>query len=365
MDSPVYGGSLIDALRRVIKDTGWVYPQFEFSVTGATTAILEVTDGHFLVTASGGGVPSSDLLLKQDTTATIELLVATLSAKLGYVATLIEDGNPNHASTDLMVLGPTSCLNTTIILKTRRWSDDELATVLQMAIDRHTLSADPDEFINWNPPYTIATVPASHQYVILLLAQIELLKMQVLDATRRRGTDLTPEQFMGLKQSFEAEYDSLLARSKQRQPKYTEENTRDLGTGDGIQGSFVRRRPGDIYSSHTQAPQPPASYLSAKVLGSGKVFLEWTPCYDASFYRYELWRHTTDEVSCFFKYVQPAGSLPETGEKVRMEFNPRKTNWVDGATAALTPGTYYYRVYVFNKNELYTGSDPVLAVEVT
>jgi hypothetical protein len=65
-DSPVYGSTLIASLRRILKDTVWSYPQFDFLISSGTSATVEVTDGHF-ITINGGGGTAVDFLLALST----------------------------------------------------------------------------------------------------------------------------------------------------------------------------------------------------------------------------------------------------------------------------------------------------------
>lgn len=357
-NSPVYEGGLRDKLRRLIKDTAWTYPQFTFQVTGGTACTVEVTDNHFITV--GTGVPSVDFVLTNTGYETIELLVSALrNADATYQVTLIEDGNPNHVSNDLGLIGPTDCFAQSVVFRTRRWSDEEFDDVLQNAIDRHAIVLPPDKYYNWQPPYTVATVPANHHYLILLLAQIEVLKMQMADSTRRRGLELQPEQFVTLKQALEDEYrnsiESLTRRNAERHP----EDTEDLGSGNIIQGQFYRRKPGEFFVMGANAPYPLPTTVDAEALGSGKTLLRWKPSIQQEFYKYEIWRGTTVAVSNEHLYVRPQGSVTATGELVKTIWDRNSTRWVDGVENTVTPGAYYYRIYTFNRGGLYSGSAPI------
>jgi hypothetical protein len=251
------------------------------------------------------------------------------------------------------------------LFKTRRWSDSEIREALERAIARHTLSVEPDSFYGWQPPYTVESVPTTHHYLILLLAQIEMLKLQLQDTQQRRGIDLQPEQFVTLKQALEDEYRSTLDLMVRRRPVLTEETAQDLGTGDFLMGQYFRRRAGDTISPSVHSVPPLATQMEITALGSGKAQLKWKPSTESNFLRYEIWRsNTTAEMNIDHLFVKPAGSLTANCVLVFTEYDRNATNLIDGYSTALTAGTYWYRIYTYNRNGQYTGCD-VHSVVVT
>jgi hypothetical protein len=367
-NSPAYGVSLVDELRAIVKDTAWIYGQFDFEITAGTVALVEVTDTLFKTTTTGGPA-ALNLDLDHAAYATIELLVNYLNTQANTRATLLEDADPHHTSTDLRVMVPTVCLNTKAILYTRRYSDTELEGCLNRALLRHNFSIPIDPTAPWTGNYTLATVPPAHYQFILLLGQIEVLKMQVMDGVKRRGTDLTADTFNALRTALEEEYQRTLDRYLAKQDHISVADTEDLGSGVIVQGTLTRNssryvpagqwEPGFRVVPSAQAQAPAVCALSAVALGSGLVKLLWVRSRDLHFRRYELWRHTADTVSNISNYVRPAGAIAALGERLHQEEDQQVTIWVDGATTALTPGDYFYRLYVYTDNEDFAEGDVV------
>ena len=381
-DSPTYGATLTDELRKIIKDTAWVFGQMELQAIAGTSALVEVTDDTLITTTAGAGAPVAQHLHFSDAAnSTIEGLIAVLKAA-SYDAEALEDADPHHATTDLRIMGPTNCLNTKVILYTRRFSDAELDACVLRAVQRHNLSVPIDPALPFTGVYTPATVPAAHQQFILLLAQIEVLKVQVMDGVKRRGTDFTVEQFGALSNALETEYDRTLQRYLARRNVLTPEQAEDIGAGIIVQGTITRqaaRYPSNsaLWPYETSelagnrrtvpgaASQPLATpTLTGEALGAGKVKLTWTRNRSTEFEKYELWRNTSATVSNISDVVRPAGAIDAQGERIRTETIQSQCIWVDGATDALAAGDYWYILYVFNNNGDQTGS-AVVKVTVT
>lgn len=383
-DSPTYGTGLADKLRVLIKDTAYQYPQLRVGVPAGgviTTATLEVVDDSISVFLNGTE-SLIDLSPESDDAETIEKLVPVLqdihaSLQVG----LVGDGDPHHASLALQPIPPTNIYSTSVLLYTRKWSDADLQSAIDRAVERHnfrvpvSLSAP-----IWTGNYTAVTVPSNHHQFILTLAHIEVLKMMAQDVARRRNTDVSVSDWNTLISVLETSYNSdMLAylESLDRRAD-TEVETEELGSGDVILGNLYREA--GFYSARRSAsrasgygaqrtpgavlPSPPTPTLTATALGSGAVKLSWSRNRDTSFGKYELWRGTTASVSNESDFAQPSGSLVATGEKIRTEASQHQVIWVDGALAPLPAGTYYYRLYTFNRNNLFSGSS-VVSVSVT
>lgn len=383
-DSPTYGVTLTDKLRTIIKDTAWTFGQMELqSLTGAS-ALVEVTDDTLITTTTGTGAPASQQLhFAEEANATIEQLASVLNAA-GYIAVLLEDADPHHATTDLRVIGPTDCFTAKVILSTRRFSDAELDACVLRAVQRHNVSVPIDPVLPFLGTYTAATVPVAHHQFVLLLAQIEVLKVQVMDGVKRRGTDFSVESFSALANALETEYDRTLQRYLTRRNVLTPEQSDVIGAGEIVQGVITReaaRYPsnsalwpfsmGDSFLGRrivpgSQSLAPAVPTLIATALGLGLVKLTWTRNRDTMFDHYEIWRNTTSEVGSIVSnisdLVRPAGAIAAQGEKIRTEAIQVQCIWVDGAMtpldAALAPvlpaitkvANYWYILYVFNKN---------------
>jgi len=351
-NSPKYGEAILDELRRVIKDTSYESGQFELQ--GPAGSLVEVSDGHLI--ASGPAAFDYDLAAGGEHGTIEQLVLAIQTEHSSFTAKLIEDGDPNHDSTDIRMMPPVAISSAPFLFKTRRWSDSELSTAVDRAVGRHNLSVPIDPTLGYEGPHTAATIPKDHEYFIILLSQIELMKMLVQDAIKRRGTDLSAGDYSTIKASLEDEYNAALTRYlASRTGALPTEATEDMGSGDIIIGHSYRE---PLHSpAHGRwvrdmiAPEPPMVQLMATTLPGGRVQLRWEPSRYISFWKYELWRNTSPIVSNISDYVQPRGSIPAQGVKIREEFQQGVYQWVDGYTNGPLPtGTYYYRLYLFDRN---------------
>lgn len=381
-DSPVYGTLLRDRLRKLIKDTSYEYPQLDIRVVSGAyaSATVEVLDDSLVLTRD-----ASTSTLSFGTYPTIELLLAPLRAIADVTVRLVGDGDPNHVTQGLQVIPPTNCLNRTVMLYSRRWSDSELDYLIDLAVQRHNLSIPIDGLTGWTGNYTSADVPTNHQQMVLTLAQIEVLKAKIQDSLKRRGTDMSSTDFTQLIGALETQYSADLARYREwlRDRVPTLEESASLDAGQIIVGTQLREtgfyqsraasahltsRSGWIGRSRrvpsAAVPAPTAPVLSATQISAGVVKLTWTENRELSFDKYELWRGTSADLSNESEYAQPSGSIPATGTKIRTEVASHRPLWVDGATTALTADTYYYRVYAFNRNGRYASSN-IVSVTVT
>jgi len=379
-DSPTYGAGILDELRRILKDTAYEYPQFSMECTdgAASSAIVEVTDSTLVTTITGGTTSNLSISLTNANYATIEKLVNYINTQSNYSATMIGDGDPNHASSDLQIMPPSSIKVTNVIFRSRRWADSELSNAVDRAVSRHNLSIPNELGLNYAGNYTAANLPKEHWYFVLLLSQIEAIKILIQDSSKRRGIDLNVTDAIAIKVALESEYTDQLNRFLARSNALlTEDDTKDLGSGDVLIGHSYREslRTGNDWSvngyrypsgPHTVgygiSPKPSTETLTVKPLGSGKVQVTWTRNRDTSFWKYELWRSTDSDVSNIADTVQPAGAIESDAVKVRTEYWQEKSNWIDGAATALDVGTYYYTLYVFNRNSEQTQSNVVKVV---
>ena len=365
-DTATVATGLVGELREQIKDTAWVHTQFSVrvSATGVTSAILEIEEGAFSIAVVGGSVPSVDVQLTSTSYNTVGK-IATYLASLGYDVQFAESGDPNHPSTDIGVQAPTSVLNNTYHIKTRRWSDAELNSLLRNAMRRHNTSVPHMTQLNYTGDYTLDNVPDNHKYFVVLLAQIEMLKTLVSDSSKRRGTDLNVADYDTWKRSLEDEYaaalDNLVKSAEATPPPVLTEQDQ----GDIIIGHSYRYRFGARYPNRSPmipaalAPMPKPVTIVGISYEDGVVMLEWTRSRDLAFHKYEVWRGTTDDVSNRSRVVTPVNVITFDGTLVHTQPLQHKTVYIDGVATALTPGLYYYRIYTYNQNGDFSASQAV------
>lgn len=363
MDSPNSGGGLLDEFRRQIGDTSYTYVQMEIVCDdpAATVALVEVTDTHLLTTISGGTALPLNIDLASSDADTVEKLVQRIRESDQYSANVVSDGESQHASSDLEIIPAKDCLRRKVQLKSRRWSDSEMEEFLEKGVVR--LGRDIGQ------TFTLTTVPSSVKDLVFLLATLAVYWDQINNATKRRGVDLRVADFQTLHSTLLDEYDRALKAYRSQQPApiavLTPEQLDDLGAGEVIVGTQIRRnlRTGRMTPS-SAAGYPAAESLMATFMGGAKIRLDWTRSHTSNFYRYELWRGTTNGVSNASEVALPLGSIPVTGLKIATLSDVERTLWVDGGTAPLPPGTYYYRLYVYNANGLWAASEVVSAAVV-
>lgn len=357
---------LLGELREQIKDTAWNHPQFSISVGGGASSVtLEIEEDGLSVTVVGGTAPSADVSFTNSSYNTIEKVVRYLQSLGGYNVEFTESGDPRHASTDLARQAPTSILNTGYVARTRRWSDAELTSLLTNAMRRHNSSVPHMVQLNYTGDYTFDTIPEKHKYFIILLAQIEMLKTLISDASKRRGTDLNVADYDTWKRSLEDEYASALDRLIKGAESTPPVELTEIDQGDVVIGHSYRTRLRPAYPHFNRvipsqiAPMPKASTITAIHEEDGVVLLEWSRNRDMNFYKYEVWRGETDEVSNRSRTITPVNIITFDGALVHTQSLQYKTTFIDGTVTPLDPGLYYYRVYVYNMNGEYVGSQPV------
>jgi hypothetical protein len=355
-DSPNSRGGLLNEFRRLIGDTTYRYIQCEISCddSSATGALLEITDSHLITTITGGTADSLDLDLTQPQFDIIELLVNEVRSHPLYSARVASDGEGTHASGDLEIIAPKVILRNFVQLRSRRWSDSELEDLLETALIK--LGRDTGS------TYDLTTVPSRVKDLMFLLATVSMYWDQINNATKRRGLDLRVEDFRTLHQTLLDEYDRSLKAFKATEPPpistLTEEQIDEMQSGEIIVGTQFRRnlRTQRMVPS-VAVPFPASESLLATFIGGAKVRLDWSRSRTHAFHHYEVWRGTDNTVSNASEISRPLGALPQTGTKIATVYESERTLWVDGGTSPLPPGTYFYRLYIYNINGEWAASD--------
>lgn len=352
-NSPSNDGGLLNEFRRRIGDTAYTYTQCEISCddASATIALLQVSDSHLITTlANAAEAIALTLDLHDVAYGTIERLVHYINSQAGYAARVASDGEGIHVSADFEVIAPKDILRRYVQLKTRRWSDAELEDFLLRAVSK--LSRDT------NKRFDIVTLPSQMRDLLFLLGTLGVYWDQINNATKRRGLDLSVDDFRTLHGAITDEYERSLKSYLAQQEIIESEELEDTGgSGDIILGTQYRRnlRTGRLTPS-ALSPYPPAATIAAAFIGGGKVQVNWTPVRISNFNHFELWRGTTPELNNLSEVARPLGSIAATGVKLTLEYAPERTLWVDGGTSPLPPGTYFYRLYTYNHNGQYTSS---------
>jgi hypothetical protein len=358
-DSPNLSDGIVGEFRRKIGDTVYNFAQFTFQCKDpvSSVALVEISDNNLLTDITAGSAAELNIDLSDPAVDTIEKLVAHINAQSQYRAALLADGDALHPSTDLEIIPPKDCLRKDVQLKTRRWGDAELLLFLQEALSTHSR--------NTGLQMDITHYPSSHKDFILLLAQVAMYWDQINNATKRRGLDLRVDDFRSLHEALLSQYERMIAAWKAQLETTTTDPTLVEGAGDVILGTQYRRnlRTGRL-SPSAVSPYPTASTIIGIDIGGGKVRLDWGRSRIANFSHYEVWRDTVDAVSNISEIARPSGAVPSTSVKVRKEYDIERILWIDGGTAPLPPGTYYYRLYVYNHNGEWASSDVISVVVV-
>jgi hypothetical protein len=357
--------TLLLELRQALKDVAFSMPQFDIKITAGSTGLLEMTADHLILT--GSAVSANVALGNVDS---VENLVLSLNTIGNVEATLVTDADPTHSTLDFQVVTPpANILQQPMVINSHRWSDDELMFFIKRAISRHNHSVAVDPSLGYVGNYTVQNIPSAHFYFIILLSQIEAIKEQIQAGIKRKGIDLTVPDFVSLKDALEREYAYSLKAFSSRRVPLTSDQTKDIGSGDIVEGSSYRQSLHTARYSKSMpklvpaavVPVPARESLQAKAVDNqaGQALLSWSRSSDAHFNRYELWRGDTRDVSDISELVS---SLAATGSRVMTQYDYRVTAWVDGVSIPLTPATYYYVLYVFNHNDQASPSNIVAVV---
>lgn len=282
--------SLTAELRRRIQDVRPSRSAFTVGVSDdtATSALLEVTNGHLILTAAGGVVQSLDVPLAGDQYNTVGKLHQFLSRAPGLTCALDEDSNPDHSSVDIDAFGPTDVRTNGLTLRHHRFSDLELEDVAKRAVQRH------------NPSFLPVTLPPQEWVFVMNLAVADVCRIMAMDVQKRRGVDADVAGLLSLAQSHEATYENDTRRLARAIQSPREANPNVVSEGDVTLGKFVRRS----LRTGFQAP------LSQTLPGDAAVLLDpnefdveddnirvvWQRNKEYTFYSYELWMDSKPQV---------------------------------------------------------------------
>lgn len=288
----MFSSSLVDELRRAIKDQQPILQSLNVSNSDstATAVVLECTQKHLILTATGGTVIRSfDLDLTNPLVDTIGKLAANLARMAGVVAILDNDADPDHPSADIESFGPMNILVQAIPLRHRVFSDRDLHSILESAVLRH------------NPSMLVQTIPPGERGMVLQLAQSMVILRRATDASKRRGTSEAVADLLALAKYFEEQYvrDSRRLQRVIQSPQ--EPQGHRVGQGDILLGSLFRRslRTGTMSPSAASIPPPPVVLCEPNDLDEADVNIRvrWERPTSTDSYSLELWRDSQPEVS--------------------------------------------------------------------
>lgn len=380
--------SLVAEFRRRIQDVRPSRRAFSISISdpNAIKAVVEVTNGHFIVNVSGGEAPSVDFLLTNPAYDTVGKLYQVLSRTKGYSVQRDEDASHDHLSMDIDAFGPLPINETGLNIAHHVFSDSELEEVLRRATQRH------------NPSLTPQTVPPQEHQFVHLLGHAEICKIQAYDATKRRGLDKTVDDLLKMSQEFEQQYRDDTERLARAIQSPREANPNTMNEGDVVLGKMVRRslRTG-FQSPLSQVLDPTEVVLldpDEHDVEDDNVRVVWRRNKDMDFYEYELWMdsqpdvvrtregglvfagtpisfQTTDDVRhepgsrmttstmVFRSFGANSNSSRSSFSTFVEEFGQLIRSFAVGNLESST--TYYWRLYVINNNYVAASSNVVKA----
>lgn len=349
-----------------------------------TSALAEITNGHLIVTVSGGAAPNLDLNLTGPRYDTIGALYQVLSRSTGYRAVIDEDADLDHSSIDLEPFGPLEIKGTGVDLTTHKFSDIELEEVLGQAITKH------------NPAMTLFTIPPPEFKLILPLAHAIICRNMAFDAIQRRGLAEDGAALDRLAKSYEAEYEADRSRQLRAIMPVREANPNKVFQGDFTEGNLRRRslRTGFItpLAEALEPDQPIIVEPDEHDVEDDNIRIRWERNVQVDHFSYELWmdnrpdvvreregglvftgpismgyqpaedrsavRSTTSKL-VFRGFGPNSGSARSTFSLFVEEFGQLVKTFSVGRLESST--TYYFRLYVISINYIAKGSNVISA----
>lgn len=356
--------NLLKELREKIKDVRHGQHSLTISVVDASSAIMEVTDGRLITSISGGSAPDLNLGLTDSRYDTIGKLHQAISRSPGYVSNMDQDADPDHASIDISSFGPTEFSKTGIGLNHHVFSDQELESILQRAVQRH------------NPSMSIATLPPNEAVFVMMLAQAGVYREQAYDASKRRGLDKEASSLVRLAESLEGVYASDTARLARSIQSPKEANPNKIGEGDFVMGTFRRQslRTGLTTPFAAADDVDPAILVEPEDLAveDDNIKITWQKNRNTDFGGYELWIDSRELVQRWQQGQQTTSRLVRSSSSgygralTPYGFITTMENIGQGmdrfVVEMLEPETtYYFRLFITSYNGVVTGSNVVRA----
>jgi hypothetical protein len=287
---------LLEKLRARVKDERYKSPAFSIGVTdpAATQSIIEITRQYFRVTVMGNSglvAPNLDLNLTDDKYDTIGELCGYLQSLDGYSCTAADDIEYDHPSTDLRPLPPTSMGDQPVEMRTRLFSDEQLAKMVDEAARRH------------NPNYDGTSVPPEEEVFVLQLAQAVFMRTLANDAVKRKRLEEDTNSLLAIAASYEDAYERDTTRHQRviASPTLTAQQKSNMREGDIVMGQLYRRslRTGRAAPVAAAAPPTVPVFLEPQPEDEedDNVTIRWERNTDNDFCSLELWRDTQPNVT--------------------------------------------------------------------
>lgn len=294
---------LVSALRGKLSDDRASVAAFSIAVTAnAKSALLEITNGFFVVTVEQGEAPSVRFNLSDPRYATIGRLSNELAKVKGYAVVADSTMHEDHASTDLRVDGMQDISpKKSYTLKHHVWSEQELADILLNACSLH------------NPNYaTLISVPKNEHPFVLMKAAAEAFRQLASDSVRRKGLEADTNALLRLASDLERQYTNDLERLSRVVPVPKADESK-MGPGDTVVGTLVRR---SLRAGYTAPHRPAGNVHPPKMLDPADDDVEdtiarvrWQQMREQRFAYVELWRDTQPNVErCISGKLDQAGS---------------------------------------------------------
>lgn len=371
---------LLAQLRTRLQDDRWSAPAFSITCLDrhATDCLLDIANNFLRTTVVNGAADAVDLVvsLVQTPTDTIGGLAEYIQSTYPkqYRVVMAEGASEGHSSADIESARGLQMLRTGVTLRTRRFSDKELTQFLEIGCRRH------------NPNYRPENVPSNEAQLVLTLAHVEGLRVQATDAAKRRGLDSDVNTLMSIANSLEQSYQSDVRRlAKAILPLRTEVDAvrdGDVVIGDLSRLSFRTGRMGPGFAN--VGPQPVKVYdFHDRDVEDHSLTLRWRRSSESYLYTVEVWRDTQPDVRRAVREVGTSADLVWSSRKdARRErdgwgtsdaVKELVTSYIDGmhmppadqpfpdATGLEPDVTYYYRIYVVDRNGEWAASDVVSA----
>lgn len=282
---------LVSALRGKLSDDRASVAAFSIAVTvNAKSALLEITNGHFVVTVEQGeGVSSLRFNLSEPKYSTVGRLFDQLSRTKGYKLESDQHMHSDHPSVDLRVDGMQQIApKASYTLRHTLWSDGELSDFIAEASSLH------------NPNYaSLAQVPKNEHPFVLMKAAAAAYRSLAADSARRKGLETDASTLLRLASDLEAQYRTDLERLRRVVPSPKADESK-MGHGDIVMGTQVRRSARSGYTAPIRpagATQPPRLYDPADDdIEDTIARLRWSQAREQRFSYFELWRDTQPKV---------------------------------------------------------------------
>ena len=381
---------LITKLRSHINDERFSVPAFSFSCIDrmATSATVDIVNGVFRTAVLNGSSEAVELNISLDQTEYDEIgrLVSYIQSTFPKVYDIAPaaDMESEHSSADLERVTLVSCLRQSVTLRTHRFSDAELLSILNQAAQRH------------NPSYTPDTIPVNEHQMVLHLARAEAMRVQSTNAAKRRGLSGDADTFLRLAESFEEAHRQDFRRIGRALPSPAGDEGIDT-RGEVVMSEISRpslRTGFMVPSSGNVPPKPPIFYTpEGNDIEDFGVHLRWERSRLPSdqFFNMELWRDTFPDVrrskdnerwpttSCLVWRAR--GGRGGSGTQFEREgigtvdkVNNLVGGFFDGYVLAAAGATeqeqdvslepesrYYWRLYLFDESGEWVASDVVSA----